>query len=98
VRTICQILDELQPDSPFTPHEQLMTFVTDRPGHDRRYDIDISKINRELGWQPRHDLQQGLLATVRWYLEHPEWVAAITQQSDYNGWMQKNYANRKEGA
>jgi len=98
VRTICQILDELQPDSPFTPHEQLMTFVPDRPGHDRRYDIDISKINSELGWQPRHDLQQGLLATVRWYLEHPEWVAAITQQSDFNGWMQKNYANRKEGA
>jgi len=98
VRTICQILDELQPNSPFTPHEQLMTFVPDRPGHDRRYDIDISKINRELGWQPRHDLQQGLLATVRWYLEHPEWVAAITQQSDYDGWMQKNYANRKEGA
>ncbi len=96
VRTICQILDELQPDSPFTPHEQLMTFVPDRPGHDRRYDIDISKINSELGWQPRHDLQQGLLATVRWYLEHPEWVRAITQQSDYDGWMQKNYANRKD--
>jgi dTDP-glucose 4,6-dehydratase len=96
VRTICQILDELQPDSPFTPHEQLMTFVPDRPGHDRRYDIDISKINSELGWQPRHDLQQGLLATVRWYLEHPEWVAAITQQSDLNSWMQKNYANRKD--
>ena len=98
VRTICQILDELQPDSPFTPHEQLMTFVPDRPGHDRRYDIDISKINSELGWQPRHDLQQGLLATVRWYLEHPEWVEAITQQSDYDGWMQKNYANRKDQA
>ncbi|HAE85753.1 MAG TPA: dTDP-glucose 4,6-dehydratase [Anaerolineaceae bacterium] len=96
VRTICQILDELQPDSPFTPHEQLMTFVPDRPGHDRRYDIDISKIKSELGWQPRHDLQQGLLATVRWYLEHPEWVQAITQQSDYDGWMQKNYANRKD--
>ena len=96
VRTICQILDELQPDSPFTPHEQLMTFVPDRPGHDRRYDIDISKINSELGWQPRHDLQQGLLATVRWYLEHPEWVRAITQQSDLNSWMQKNYANRKD--
>ena len=96
VRTICQILDELQPDSPFTPHEQLMRFVPDRPGHDRRYDINISKINSELGWQPRHDLQQGLLATVRWYLEHPEWVAAITQQSDLNSWMQKNYANRKD--
>lgn len=96
VRTICQILDELQPDSPYTPHEQLMRFVPDRPGHDRRYDIDISKINSELGWQPRHDLQQGLLATVRWYLEHPEWVRAITQQSDLNSWMQKNYANRKD--
>ena len=96
VRTICQILDELQPDSPYTPHEQLMRFVPDRPGHDRRYDINISKINSELGWQPRHDLQQGLLATVRWYLEHPEWVRAITQQSDLNSWMQKNYANRKD--
>jgi len=98
VRTICQILDSLQPDSPFTPHEQLMRFVPDRPGHDRRYDIDISKIKSELGWQPRNTLQDGLRATVQWYLEHPEWVAAITQQSDYNGWMQKNYANRKEGA
>jgi len=96
VRTICQILDELQPESPFTPHEQLMRFVPDRPGHDRRYDIDISKIKSELGWQPRHDLQQGLLATVRWYLEHPEWVEAITQQSDYDSWVQKNYANRKD--
>jgi len=98
VRTICHILDALQPDSPFTPHEQLMRFVPDRPGHDRRYDIDISKIKSELGWQPRNTLQDGLRATVQWYLEHPEWVAAITQQSDYNGWMQKNYANRKEGA
>jgi dTDP-glucose 4,6-dehydratase len=98
VHTICQILDELLPDSPFTPHKQLMRFVPDRPGHDRRYDIDISKIQAELGWQPRHDLQQGLRATVQWYLEHPEWVAAITQQSDYDGWMQKNYANRKDQA
>jgi dTDP-glucose 4,6-dehydratase len=98
VHTICQILDELLPDSPFAPHKQLMRFVPDRPGHDRRYDIDISKIQAELGWQPRHDLQQGLRATVQWYLEHPEWVAAITQQSDYDGWMQKNYANRKDQA
>ena len=75
-----------------------MRFVPDRPGHDRRYDIDISKIKSELGWQPSHTLQDGLRATVQWYLEHPEWVAAITQQSDYDGWMHKNYANRKEGA
>jgi len=96
VRTICQILDELQPDSPFTPHEQLISYVPDRPGHDRRYDINISKIKSELNWQPHHSLQQGLVDTVNWYLEHPQWVEAITRQSDYSSWLQKNYSSRKE--
>jgi len=57
--------------------------VQDRPGHDRRYDIKISKIHDELGWQPRWSLQEGLMDTVKWYLDNPEWVEAITAQSDY---------------
>jgi dTDP-glucose 4,6-dehydratase len=95
VKTICAILDELQPDSPFTPHEQLITYVQDRPGHDRRYDIKIDKIREELGWQPRWSLRAGLLDTVKWYLDNPEWVAAITAQSDYGAWVKKNYEGRK---
>jgi dTDP-glucose 4,6-dehydratase len=95
VKTICQILDELQPESAFTPHEKLITYVQDRPGHDRRYDIKINKIEKELNWMPSRDLQQGLRDTVQWYLDNPEWVQAITEQSDYSSWMQKNYAGRK---
>jgi dTDP-glucose 4,6-dehydratase len=95
VKTICQILDELQPESAFTPHEKLITYVQDRPGHDRRYDIKIDKIEKELNWTPSRDLQQGLRVTVQWYLDNPEWVQAITEQSDYSSWVQKNYAGRK---
>ena len=94
VQTICKVLDELQPDSPFNPHEQLITHVTDRPGHDRRYDITIEKIQQELGWSPLHSLQQGLADTVRWYLENPQWVQAITGQPDYGTWLKKNYGGR----
>jgi len=95
VRTICQIMDELQPRSVWAPHEKLISYVADRPGHDRRYDIDIAKIKNELGWQPRHTLKQGMLDTVVWYLEHPEWVQSVTHNSDYSSWVQKNYSNRK---
>lgn len=95
VKTICQILDELQPESAFIPHEKLITYVQDRPGHDRRYDIKIDKIEKELNWTPSRDLQQGLRDTVQWYLDNPEWVQAITEQSDYSSWVQKNYAGRK---
>ena len=95
VRTICQIMDELQPRSVWAPHEKLISYVADRPGHDRRYDIDITKIKNELGWQPRHSLKQGMLDTVVWYLEHPEWVQSVTHNSDYSSWVQKNYNNRK---
>ena len=73
VRTICALLDELQPASPHRPHEQLIGFVTDRPGHDLRYAIDASKIQRELGWRPRYDFEDGLRQTVRWYLENAGW-------------------------
>jgi len=95
VNTICDILDELQPNSPYTPHNQLIKYVADRPGHDRRYDINIAKIENELGWKPSHDLRQGLVDTVEWYLDNPEWVEAITKQSDYDIWLQKNYSGRK---
>jgi dTDP-glucose 4,6-dehydratase len=94
VKTLCEILDELLPSSPNKPHTNLMTFVVDRPGHDRRYAMDISKIKGELGWQPRQSLESGLLKTVQWYLAHPEWVEAIRKQVKYQGWIEKNYEKR----
>lgn len=96
VKTICQILDDLQPQSAHTPHEKLITYVADRPGHDRRYDIAIDKIHQELGWQPTESLATGLLKTVCWYLEHPEWVQSIRKQQDYQKWLESNYQKRDE--
>jgi dTDP-glucose 4,6-dehydratase len=94
VRTLCQILDELEPGSQHTPHESLITHVTDRPGHDRRYDIDIARIRSELDWSPRESLETGLLKTVRWYIDHPEWVEAISNREDYGAWVERNYGKR----
>lgn len=73
VRMICSILDELLPDAAIGPREKLITFVTDRPGHDARYAIDASKIGRELGWKPRYTFEKGLRETVRWYLDNKTW-------------------------
>ncbi len=73
VRTLCRLLDELHPDSPVTPHERLIEFVPDRPGHDRRYAIDAGKIERELGWVPSETFESGLRKTVQWYLDNPTW-------------------------
>jgi dTDP-glucose 4,6-dehydratase len=73
VRAICRLLDEMQPDSPHRPHERLIQFVTDRPGHDARYAIDASKIRGELGWRPRHSFDQGLRETVRWFIDNRSW-------------------------
>jgi len=95
VQTICALLDEFLPDSPNTPHSGLIRHVTDRPGHDRRYAMNINKIQRELGWEPRHELAGGLRATVRWYLDHPEWVEAIRQQQNYQKWVESNYSSRE---
>ena len=78
VRTICQLVDRLRPGLPHAPCSSLVTFVTDRPGHDRRYAIDASKIGRELGWQPQEDFESGLERTVRWYLDNPAWVERVT--------------------
>ncbi len=78
VRTICRIVDELRPERGQEPRESLITFVTDRPGHDRRYAIDASKIARELGWTPSVTLEEGLRNTVSWYLNHATWVERVT--------------------
>jgi dTDP-glucose 4,6-dehydratase len=94
IRTLCEILDECQPNSVYAPYESLIQYVADRPGHDRRYAMDITKINNELGWAPRQTLASGLLKTVDWYLSHPEWAEAIRQQQDYQGWLAKNYELR----
>jgi dTDP-glucose 4,6-dehydratase len=98
VRTICKIMDERRPDSPHYPHESLISFVTDRPGHDRRYAMDIKKIGSELGWEPRQSLKTGLEKTVQWYLENQSWVEKIRKQQDYQHWMDRNYAARGESA
>lgn len=94
VRTICEILDELVPESPYAPHVSLIQYVTDRPGHDRRYAMEIAKARRDLGWEPKETLHSGLMKTVQWYLDHPEWLEAIRAQTDYQGWMKRNYEGR----
>ena len=94
IKTLCEILDECKPDSPYAPHAQLIRFVADRPGHDRRYAMDITKIHRNLGWQPNESLSSGLLKTVEWYLANPQWIAAIHQKQDYQNWLAKNYTQR----
>ncbi|HSB67074.1 MAG TPA: GDP-mannose 4,6-dehydratase, partial [Anaerolineales bacterium] len=95
VQHLCGALDELLPDSPSIPHSSLMRFVPDRPGHDRRYALDITKIKNQLGWQPRQSLGSGLHKTIQWYLEHPDWIAAIRQQHDYQQWLERNYDKRQ---
>lgn len=91
VHTLCAILDELHPGSPVTPHAKLISFVKDRPGHDRRYAIDAAKIERELGWTPAETFETGIRKTVAWYLEHQDWVAHVTS-GEYRHWVSKNYA------
>jgi dTDP-glucose 4,6-dehydratase len=96
VHTLCDILDELLPGKLQSSHKDQITYVADRPGHDRRYDINTQKIKAELGWQPKCTLRDGLLATVQWYLGHPEWVSSINQRSDFKSWMDNNYTQRGE--
>jgi dTDP-glucose 4,6-dehydratase len=93
VKTICGLLDELRP-APAGPYERLLTFVKDRPGHDRRYAIDARKIERELGWRPAETFETGIRKTVRWYLEHQDWVARV-QSGAYRDWVEKNYGERQ---
>ena len=83
VESICALLDQLLPAG--APHARLITPVTDRPGHDRRYAIDPARISSELGWQPRHSFEAGLEATVRWYLEHQDWCSQVRARAGYHG-------------
>jgi len=91
VRLICSILDELRPDDTVVPHAKLITFVQDRPGHDRRYAINAAKIESELGWRPHETFETGLRKTIEWYLAHDAWIQGVTSGS-YRQWIAKQYA------
>jgi dTDP-glucose 4,6-dehydratase len=91
VDAICKLLDEFRPNDPVVPHNKLVTFVKDRPGHDRRYAIDARKIESELNWKPLETFESGIRKTVRWYLEHEDWIQDVTSGS-YRQWMAKHYA------
>ncbi|MEI7970358.1 MAG: dTDP-glucose 4,6-dehydratase [Betaproteobacteria bacterium] len=91
VRTLCGILDELRPAG--APHDRLIRFVTDRPGHDRRYAIDMTRIERELGWTPSVRFEEGIRRTVQWYLDNAAWVDAV-KSGAYRQWVDTNYAGR----
>ena len=91
VETICAILDELRPQDQVVPHRNLITFVKDRPGHDRRYAMNICKIERELGWTPRESFESGIRKTIQWYLEHEEWIREVTSGA-YRQWIATHYA------
>ncbi|MFW9615098.1 dTDP-glucose 4,6-dehydratase [Aquabacterium sp.] len=93
VTTICRKLDELRPRADGTPYESLITYVKDRPGHDRRYAIDPSKIQREIGWQPAETFASGIDKTVRWFLTHTDWIDTV-RSGAYREWLNQNYAER----
>jgi dTDP-glucose 4,6-dehydratase len=94
VNSICALLDELSPRQDQKSYREQITFVTDRPGHDRRYAIDARKIERELNWRPSETFATGIRKTVAWYLENTEWVANV-QSGSYRQWVEKNYAQRE---
>ena len=93
VHKVCALLDELSPRKDGQPYSAQITYVTDRPGHDRRYAIDAGKIERELGWKPAETFETGIRKTVQWYLEHQDWVGHV-QSGDYRDWVEKNYDGR----
>ncbi|MFM8245617.1 MAG: GDP-mannose 4,6-dehydratase, partial [Burkholderiaceae bacterium] len=95
VHTLCDLLDELKPVA--QSYRAQIKFVTDRPGHDRRYAIDARKIERELGWRPQETFETGLRKTVQWYLDHQDWVRKV-QSGEYQQWMSTNYAQRQEAS
>jgi dTDP-glucose 4,6-dehydratase len=91
VHTVCALLDGLRPNDPVVPHRTLITFVKDRPGHDRRYAMDTHKIERELDWRPKETFETGIRKTVDWYLQHEDWVQDVTSGT-YRQWIAKQYA------
>jgi dTDP-glucose 4,6-dehydratase len=94
VKTVCALLDELSPRADGKPYAEQITYVTDRPGHDRRYAIDATKIHRELDWKPAETFGSGIRKTVQWYLDNPGWVTNV-QSGQYRQWLDQNYAGRK---
>lgn len=95
VRAVCELLDRMSPGSQLVPHAKLIEYVADRPGHDRRYAIDATKIREQLGWRPREDLASGLRKTVDWYLDNGEWIEQVTSV-EYRSWIEKNYTRRAQ--
>ncbi len=95
VQTVCALLDELRPKADGSSYRTQISYVKDRPGHDRRYAIDASKIERELGWKPAETFETGIRKTVQWYLANPEWVANV-QSGAYRDWVQTQYASTAE--
>lgn len=91
VHTICSTLDQLRPNDPVVPHRNLITFVTDRPGHDRRYAMDADKIERELNWRPRETFESGIRKTIEWYLANDAWIREVTSGS-YRQWIATQYS------
>lgn len=95
VRTICAMLDMLRPNPDIGSYSTLITYIKDRPGHDRRYAINASKIERELGWRPEESFETGIKKTVRWYLDNMDWAKNVTS-GEYKKWLDTNYVNRGE--
>lgn len=93
VHTLCDMLDALRPTAAGTSYRAQITYVTDRPGHDRRYAIDARKIESELGWKPAETFDSGIKKTVQWYLDNQAWVRDV-QSGDYMKWLEKNYSQR----
>jgi len=93
VKTVCSLLDELRPRADSKPYIEQITYVADRLGHDRRYAIDASKIERELGWRPAETFATGIRKTVQWYLENEAWVSTV-QSGAYRDWVETNYSQR----
>jgi dTDP-glucose 4,6-dehydratase len=95
VHAICDLLGELRPRADGKSYREQMTYVTDRPGHDRRYAIDATKVERELGWKPAETFATGIRKTVQWYLDNPDWIGNV-QSGAYREWLEKNYRGRSE--
>ena len=96
VKTVCALLDEMRPKADGQPYSSQINYVKDRPGHDRRYAIDASKIQRELGWKPAETFETGIRKTIAWYLGNPDWVANV-QSGAYRQWVDKQYAGTVQG-